>query len=83
MPSSLSLTKLANEISHLPTAVEAAEWVVSSLEHEESWPLVVDNLDDLKVCLWLKIQIQIVTELSEFEFITSILSDHTNGSWTL
>jgi NB-ARC domain len=36
-------------ISHLPTAVEVAEQVISWLEQEESWLLVVDNLDDLNV----------------------------------
>src|SRR5579859_3177527 len=37
------------QVSHLSTAVEVAERVISWLEQEESWLLVVDNVDDFKV----------------------------------
>ena len=37
------------QISHLSTAVKVAERVISWLEQEERWLLVVDNVDDLNV----------------------------------
>ena len=46
----LELAKAAKiEIDFQPTIVETAKLVLRWLEHEESWLLVIDNLDDPKV----------------------------------